>query len=65
MKIILVSEERLDELVDTMLLKLRDPSGRHAVDKKAGVDSDATVGYRTVHYHVHELKRMIKEEPLR
>lgn len=60
MKVILVTEERLDELVELALARIR---GR----QNAPADSDyseVSIAYGTAHYHVHGLKDAIKKSAL-
>ena len=58
MRVVVIKEKRLAELVEAMLDKLRADSG------PANTDTTATLSYRRVHYDVHVLLDKIRESEI-
>lgn len=56
MRVILIREKRLQELVEKMLADVSKASGAHPSQAECKVD------YRSVHYHAHALLRALQDE---
>ncbi len=57
MQVILISEKRLDELVEAMLSRLETRALRTSQDEDTG-----TLSFRAVNYEVHSLVQEIKKD---
>lgn len=64
MKVIIISEERLDELRDAFVNVLLAQTAPASSTPKDPNNSDGRVSFRAVNYHLHEMINKIKGDSL-